>query len=266
MHVGRDLDHVVQPLGAGAGRVARGDRTMDGRHGPRGGGRRTPRPNALPIAVMGSPTCTVEESPSVTVARPDALSAGGAPRRRSGRPRRRLRWRSRAGDRDLDARGALDHVVVRQDLAVGREHHAGAAPKGRSPSAPNTCWDVLMSTTVPTGVAPVEPEELPEGDNGTVAPWTGSWSGRRRPPLTARRLPTSASDTSMPTSSAIHPRARCGPAPTGEGAGVRASPRGNRSRARILGGSCHRSWPQATHGIWETSERTLGVLGTRNRA
>ena len=51
---------------------------------------------------------------------------------------------------------------------------------------PKTCWDVLMSTTVPTGVVPVEPEESPEGEKGTVAPVDGI-VGAAVPPTAADR-------------------------------------------------------------------------------
>ena len=124
----------VQPLGTGAGRVARGDRTMDGRHGSRGSGRRTTA--AERVADRGDGVANLhrrgiterdggqtgravqlEERHVVGRVDPDDGCGGGAV----------------TGDRDLDARGALDHMVVRQDLAVGREHHAGARAKGTEP-------------------------------------------------------------------------------------------------------------------------------------
>src|SRR5439155_15645624 len=98
------------------------------------------------------------------------------------------------------------------------------APNGRSPSAPTAYWDVLMSTIVPTGLVAVEPEE---GDGGTMAPVDGIAGGAAvwGPPVNARSVPTRASDTSIATRSAIQPRARCGPPPSGwagGGAGIPA--------------------------------------------
>ena len=87
-----------------------------------------PVPPALPSATTLSPTLTVEESPVDAVVSPDAPES----------------WQHRdvlrlviahhgrlvglavADVGDADRGGAVDHVVVGEDLAVGRQHDAGA--------------------------------------------------------------------------------------------------------------------------------------------
>ena len=88
-------------------------------------------PNGLPIATTGSPTRTASELPNASGARPGA-STRRAPR---------CRWRVAADDRraqrvlvreaDLDPVGALDHVVVGDDVAgfVDHEFRAERLPR-----------------------------------------------------------------------------------------------------------------------------------------
>src|SRR6266516_459921 len=134
MHIGGDLDHVVQPFGAGAGRVARGDRTMYGRHRTGRGGRLTAPAERVPDRGDRIP-----DPNRRGITDRDRWQAGRAVQPEQGHIVGRIdpddRWRRGAvtRDRDLDARGALDDVVVRQDLAVGREDHAGPGAQRTQP-------------------------------------------------------------------------------------------------------------------------------------
>ena len=197
--------------------------------------------SALPIATTSSPTCTSSESPSVDGREPGGvdLEHREVARRRCARAPRRRRDRA-VGEHRLDLVGALDHVVVGDDDAVGRDHEPGA---GGATGVGTTVVDHGDDRRhgVPAGstaMSPVRAIAVGRAHHDRGGDRRRSTSRRRRRRPRGTTPPTRpARRRGPPTSAGDEPVARASPAGGGAcGVAGSAARLGHRRDGRLLAG------------------------------
>ena len=129
LDVGVDLDHAGELLGVGAGLVGGGDALVerDDRAGRRRSGCRRCRRRCRPRSPRRRPARRAESTASRCAARTRRTAAARRRRRSASVPTTVAVYdRAGADDGHGDLGGAVDHVVVGEDLTVRGEHDAGA--------------------------------------------------------------------------------------------------------------------------------------------